>query len=329
MKVFVTGATGFVGKALIDSLLADKHIVIAAVRKLTKQLPISVTQVVIGDLLGVAEADDNEFETKLAAFLSAADVFVHLAGRAHITSDDPITDQSLFDAVNASATFKLAKLASKYNVRRFLFLSSIGVNGNQTSQKPFTEQDTPNPQEPYAVSKWRSEQLITNHQFSNQMELVIIRPPLVYGPDAPGNFASLLKWTKRGVPLPFGAVHNKRSMIALDNLTDFITLCLDAPAAGNQTFVIADDESVSMSELLKKVAAAQGMSAKLIPVPVGLMKNTAKLLGKSALAIRLFADLQVDNRKARHLLGWKPVTTMDQQLKKMAESDKNKRFNRK
>ncbi|AUZ84057.1 NAD-dependent epimerase/dehydratase family protein [Methylophaga nitratireducenticrescens] len=321
MRIFVTGATGFVGKALIDSLLADKHTVIAAVRKLTKQLPTSVTQVVIGDLSEFAEANDNEFETKLATFLSVSDVFVHLAGRAHITSDDPTNDQSLFNAVNASATFKLAKLASKYNVRRFLFLSSIGVNGNQTSQTPFTEQDNPNPQEPYAVSKWRAEQLITNHRFSNQMEWVIIRPPLVYGPEVPGNFASLIKWTKRGVPLPFGAVHNKRSIIALDNLTEFITLCLDAPAAGNQTFVIADDESVSMSELIKKVAAAQGMSAKLFPVPVWLMKNTAKLLGKSPLAVRLFGDLRVDNSKAHSLLGWKPVTTMDQQLKKTMNID--------
>lgn len=326
MKVFVTGATGFVGKALIDSLLADKHIVIAAVRKLTKQLPASVTQVVIGDLAEFAEADDNEFETELATFLSVSDVFVHLAGRAHITSDDPINDQSLFNAVNASATFKLAKLADKYNVRRFLFLSSIGVNGNQTRHTPFKEQDTPNPQEFYAVSKWQAEQLITNHRFYNQMEWVIIRPPLVYGPEAPGNFASLLKWTKRGIPLPFGAVHNKRSMIALDNLTDFITLCLDAPAAGNQTFVIADDESVSLSELLKKVAVAQGVSAKLIPVPVWLMKNTAKLLGKSALAIRLFGDLQIDSSKARTLLDWKPVVTMDQQLRKMADLDKNETF---
>lgn len=326
MQVFVTGATGFIGKALINSLVADNHTVIAAVRKLSKQLPTAVTQVEIGDLAEFAEADENEFDTKLKVLLSTSDVFVHLAGRAHITAGDPIKDQSLFNTVNASATFKLAKLASKRNVRRFVFLSSIGVNGNQTSQTPFTEQDSPNPQEPYASSKWQAEQLISNHQFSNQMEWVIIRPPLVYGPDAPGNFASLLKWTKKGVPLPFGAVHNKRSMIALDNLTDFIMVCLDAPAAANQTFVIADDESVSMSVLLKKVAAAQGLSAKLIPVPVWLMKDTAKLLGKPALAIRLFEDLQVDNSKARHLLGWKPVTTMEQQLNKMAELDRNSSF---
>lgn len=321
MQIFVTGATGFIGKALINSLLADNHNVIAGVRKLSKQLPATVKQIEIGDLAEFSDTNEIEFETRLGTFLSACDVLVHLAGRAHVLSEDSTKEQSLFEAVNVTATFKLAKLASKHNIRRFVFLSSIGVNGNQTSHKPFSEEDSPNPQEPYAVSKWQAEQLLINYSFANHMEWVIIRPPLVYGPGAPGNFASLVKWSKRGVPLPFGSVHNQRSMIALDNLTDFITLCLDAPAAGNQTFVIADDEAVSLTELLKKVAAAQGLPAKLIRVPVWLMKSNAKLLGKSSLAIRLFADLKVDNSKAHHLLGWKPVTTMKQQLNKMAELD--------
>lgn len=326
MQVFITGATGFIGKALINSLLAENHGVIAAVRKYSNQLPAAVQQLEIGDLATFAEADESVLKRGVAESLSVSDVVVHLAGRAHILSEDPVKEQSHFDAVNATATIKLAYLASQYDVRRFVFVSSIGVNGNQTKQAAFTEDDTPNPQEPYAVSKWRAEQLLTTHTFAKPMEWVIIRPPLVYGPDAPGNFASLLSWTKKRVPLPFGAVHNKRSMIALDNLTDFITLCLEAPAAANQTFVISDDESVSLSELLKKVAVAQGVSAKLIPVPVWLMKNTAKLLGKSALAIRLFGDLQIDSSKARTLLGWKPVTTMDQQLRKMADLDKNETF---
>lgn len=323
MQVFVTGATGFIGQALIELLLAHNHSVTAAVRQYSDQLPEAVNQIEMGDLAVFAETGETDVETRLAVCLAVSDVVVHLAGRAHIRHEDPIKVHSLFEAVNAAATIKLAHLASESGVRRFVFLSSIGVNGNQTGQLPFSEQDTPNPQEAYAVSKWQAEQLITNHPFANQMEWVIIRPPLVYGPGAPGNFANLLNWTKKGLPLPFGRVNNQRSMIALDNLTDFIRVCLDAPAAANQTFVVADDESVSLCELLKKVASAQGLSARLIPIPVGVMRNTAKILGQSALAIRLFGDLRVDNSKAHHLLGWKPIITMDQQLKKIAELDKN------
>ena len=323
MRVFVTGATGFVGKALIDLLLTEKHDVIAGVRKLSTKLPLNVNQVEMGDLADFVFKKDVKTEFCLGEALSSCDVFVHLAGRAHKGNEDLNNGQSLFEVVNAKATFELAKLASKHNIRRFVFLSSIGVNGNQTEQTAFSEESRPNPQEPYAVSKWQAEQLLINSSFANRMEWVIIRPPLVYGPDAPGNFATLMNWSKKGMPLPFGAVHNQRSLIALDNLTDFISMCLDAPAAANQTFVIADDESVSLTTLLKEVAVSQGTSAKLISIPVWLMSTAAKLLGKPSLAIRLFADLKIDNNKAHHLLGWEPVTTMAQQLKKIAEFDRD------
>ncbi|MCK4468514.1 MAG: GDP-mannose 4,6-dehydratase, partial [Desulfobacterales bacterium] len=195
------------------------------------------------------------------------------------------------------------------------------VRGQEGEPKEFfSEKDVPEPQDPYAVSKWEAEQGLLAIAEETGLEVVIIRPPLVYGPGVKANFRSLMKWVQRGVPLPLGAVYNKRSFVALDNLVSFIIHCIDHPKAANEVFLISDGEDVSTTELLQKMARAFGKRSFLLPVPVGLMTFVAGLLGKRDVADRLFGSLQVDSSKARDLLGWEPVVSMDEALRKTAEA---------
>jgi len=203
-------------------------------------------------------------------------------------------------------------------VKRFVFISSIGVNGN-ISTRPFRVGDQPNPAEPYAQSKWEAEQGLMKLAAETSMEVVIIRPPLVYGPDAPGNFGSLVRWIEKGVPLPLGAIHNKRSLVGIDNLVDLIIHCLDHPAAANQVFLAGDGEDISTPELLRGVGRAMGKPARLIPVPAGLLQFGATLLGRKAMAQRLLGSLQVDISKTRELLDWKPPYTVEEGLRRCFE----------
>jgi nucleoside-diphosphate-sugar epimerase len=317
--ILVTGATGFVGRALVPELVANGCQIRALVRKVSTGLPVEVEQVVV---------DLGEFEDAGAikdAF-AAVDVVVHAAARAHMMQDRSADPLAEFRKLNRDATLALAGLAADAGVKRFVFLSSIGVNGNNNT-KPFSENDTPNPQEPYAISKYEAEQGLLALAKKTGMELVIIRPPLVYGPNAPGNFGSLVNWLRRGVPLPMGAIHNKRSFVALANLVSFIALCADrsqAPKAANQVFLISDGDDVSTSQLLRRVADALGKEPWLLPVPVGLMSFAARLIGKGDVANRLFGSLQVDSSKARDLLGWQPVITMAEQLRKTVAADLKK-----
>jgi nucleoside-diphosphate-sugar epimerase len=317
MKALITGATGFVGNALVDCLLVNGIDILAAVRRESRGLLHSVRQVVVGDLSvltkGAMDLSPSIFDS--------IDVVIHVAARVHIMKDDASDPLAEFRKVNRDATLTLARMAAESGVKRFVFLSSIGVNGNQNT-KPFSELDKPTPHDLYAISKLEAEQGLLALAKETDMEVVIIRPPLVYGKNAPGNFGRLVKWINKGIPLPFGAIHNKRSLVALDNLVDFIALCADrekSPKAANQVFLISDNEDVSTTELLQKVAKAQSKKAWLMPVPVSWMMFVAKLVGKEDVANRLFGSLQVDSSKARELLGWKPVITMDEQLKKMAK----------
>lgn len=318
MNILVTGATGFIGQRLIEFLITSGHHVIAAVRQSSSRLPEQVKQIEIGDLAEFSST--TLYDETLNSALAICQVVVHLAARAHVISDTVVNRQKTFDEINVNASLKLAAMAAEQGVERFVFLSSIGVNGNQTKGTPFSEQDNPAPQEEYAVSKWRAEQALFNQTQSQTMSLVIIRPPLVYGANAPGNFGSLVKWVKRGIPLPLGAVHNQRSLIALDNLVSFIELCIASPKAADQIFVIADDEVVSTTKLLQAVASGMGRSARLLSVPVIWMSALLRFLGKPALVIRLFGSLTVNNQKAKTLLGWRPVTTMEQQLAKLSDA---------
>ncbi len=316
MRILVTGATGFVGNSLITHLSAQNVQLKAVVRNKSSQLPSAIEQVVIPDLATLSSSASLD---ELKSALKETDVVVHTAALAHVmnnTASDPLEG---FRKINRDASLTLAKIALNEGVSRFIFISSIGVNGNNNKQ-PFLETDKPNPQEYYAISKCEAEIELLKLAKKTEMEVVIIRPPLVYGFNAPGNFGSLIKWVNKGIPLPFGAVHNKRSLVALDNLVDFIALCADSeksPKAANQVFLISDGEDVSTTQLLRKVAKAFNKKAWLIPVPVSLMTFAAKLIGKGEVANRLFGSLQVDSSKAKTLLGWRPVVTMDEQLRKI------------
>lgn len=318
--ILVTGATGFVGKALISDLLANNNQVKAIVRTKSADLSLEVEQFEVADL---SELSSDSILNEITSALQGVEVVIHTAARVHMMQDESTNPLSEFRKVNTFATLSLAKQAAKSGVKRFIFLSSIKVNGEMTKPAhPFTPDDLFVPDDPYGLSKYEAEKGLLALAEETGMEVVIIRPPLVYGPRVRANFASMIKWMNKSVPLPLGTIHNKRSLVALDNLVDFISLCADrkkSPKAANQVFLISDGEDVSTTQLLRKVAQALNKKAWLIPVPVGLMTFVAKLIGKGEVANRLFGSLQVDSSKARELLGWKPVITMDEQLRKIGK----------
>ena len=310
-KTLVTGATGFVGGRLLQRLSGEGgRAVVAAVRSVNAALPAGVATVFV-DGLGPA--------TNWSLALEGVDAVVHCAARAHVMKELAVDPLTVYRQVNVEGTLALARQAALAGVRRFVFISSIGVNGNQTSV-PFTADDVPCPQEPYAVSKYEAEQglLLLADEFG--MEISIIRPPLVYGLGAPGNFGSLLKWVGKEIPLPLGAVRsNRRSFVALDNLVDLIMTCIDHPAAANQTFLVADGEDVSTAELLQRMARAMNSKARLLPVPVWMLEQAASLLGKRDVARRLCGSLQVDITHTRQRLGWAPPIGLDEGLRRAVQ----------
>lgn len=314
MKVLVTGATGFVGQALINSLVETDFSVFAVVRQWSQELPQKVEQIEVSDLTTLSDSSLDGVRLK------GVDVVIHLAARAHIMCDEVADPLSEFRKINTAGTLELARQAAKEGVRRFVFISSVKVNGELTVlNKPFTPDTPACPKDPYGVSKHEAEQGLLALAEETGLEIVIIRPPLVYGPNVRANFASMMKWVFKGVPLPFGAIYNRRSFIALENLASFIVHCIDHPKAANEIFLISDDEDVSTTELLKKLARAFGKKPLLVRVSVSLMTIFAKLIGKEGVANRLFGSLQVDSTKSRILLDWKPIVTMDEQLKKIAD----------
>lgn len=231
------------------------------------------------------------------------EVIIHLAGRAHILSDTSVDPTAEFYESNYRMTMALAQTAIEKKVSRFIFMSSIGVNGS-TSETPFNEISTPNPCEPYALSKLEAENGLREIARRSSMEVVIVRPPLVYGPNCPGNFLRLLNLIYKGLPLPIGAVDNRRSLIGVHNLADFLVRCIDHPAAANKTFLIADRPDISTPDLMRTLALGMDRPSRLLPVPYGLTRAAAAMVGKRSTLEKLCSTLQIDSSFARDTLGW-------------------------
>ena len=314
MSLLITGGTGFVGQALVQRLLADDESrrLVVAVRRGGQRWPEQVLPIVTGDL---------HPSTDWSIALEGVAVVVHSAARVHIMHDTKADPLAAFRTINLDVTLNLASQAAEAGVTRFVFISSVGVNGAQTVLgKPFSETDKPNPCNNYALSKWEAEQGLLHITAETGMEVVIIRPPLVYGPHAPGNFDSLMRCLKRGVPLPLGAIHNQRSFVALDNLVDFIVTCITHPQAANQTLLVSDGQDLSTTELVRGMAQAAWVPARLLPVPVWALQAGASLLGKGDAVQRLCGNLQVDISKARNLLGWVPPVSVEEGLRRAMTS---------
>jgi len=257
--------------------------------------------------------------SNLSLALTGVTVVIHAAARVHVLQDGSENPLAEFRKVNVLGTLQLAKQAAAAGVRRFLFISSIGVNGNETCARPFSVMDEPKPQSDYALSKYEAEEGLRALATQTGMEVVIIRPPLVYGPGAPGNFGSLLRWLNRRVPLPLGAATaNRRSFVALDNLVDLILTCMDHPAAANQTFLISDGEDLSTADLLRRLGQAIGRPALLFSLPTALLWAGARLLGKTEMAHQLLGSLQVNIDHTRRTLGWTPPVAVDEGLRRVA-----------
>lgn len=311
MRVLVTGANSFIGSALL--FRGEFHSALrlrGSVRRSVPVLPLGVETVRVGDL-----APDTDWSDALRG----VDAIVHTAARVHIMREAAIDPLAAFRWTNVAGTLNLARQAADVGVQRFIFISSIGVNGAETFDIPFTAEDKAAPHSPYSISKYEAEIGLRQVAQNTGLDVVIIRPPLVYGPKAKGNFNSLLKIVHLGMPLPLGAIHNKRSLVALDNLVDLIVTCLDHPAGANKTFLVSDGEDISTTEWLLRTAAALGRPSRLIPVPVLVLRTAARLLGKTGLAQRLCGSLQVDISSTREVLGWIPLVSVNEALKQTAQ----------
>ena len=301
MRVLITGATGFVGTDLTERV-SRVYDTIALVRTQNHILSENIQQLVAANIFA-ADLPEN------------IDVIIHLAGRAHILNEQTTDPLSEFRKVNVDGTLQLARQALDKKVKRFIFMSSIGVNGSVTLQQPFTEDALAQPHADYAVSKLEAEQELKKLFTGSGTELVIIRPPLVYAAHAPGNFARLLKLVASNLPLPFAGTNNKRSFVALENLVDFIQTCIEHPNAANQTFLVADQTRISTRELVQYLKQGMGKKAHFIYIPQPLMKLGAACIGKSKLYEQLFESLEVDTTKAQKLLGWTaPLSTQQAML---------------
>jgi nucleoside-diphosphate-sugar epimerase len=269
----------------------------------------------------VVEVADLTAQTDWSLTLAGADAVVHLAARVHVMQETEIDPLTAFRAVNVDGTLNLARQAAAAGVKRFVFISSVKINGESTQLgRAFTEVDLPNPQDAYGQSKHEAEQGLRQIASDTGMEVVIIRPPLVYGPGVKANFAALMRAVQRGWPLPLGAVHNQRSLVALDNLVDFIVTCITHAQAANQTFLVSDGQDLSTTELVRGMAQAAGVPARLLPVPVWALQAGASLLGKGDAVQRLCGNLQVDISKARNLLGWVPPVSVEEGLRRAMTS---------
>lgn len=309
LQVLVTGATGLVGEAVVFRLLLDKRYTpVAAVRATTRLS--GLCRIVPFDL---------ELPTGMPE-LRGIDVIVHCAARVHVMNEKGADGLAAFRKINVEGTVRLARRAAECGVKRFIFISSIKVNGEGTPRnKTFKATDLPAPVDAYGISKREAEYALRQVCEETGMELVVIRPPLVYGPGVKANFLSMVRWLDRGIPLPLGAIDNRRSLVAIGNLTDLVLTCIDHPAAAGEIFLVSDGEDLSTTQLLRRTALALGKSARLVPVPAGLLQAAASMVGKSGIAERLCGNLQVDIQRTCELLGWRPPINTEKALRQTVE----------
>jgi nucleoside-diphosphate-sugar epimerase len=316
MTVLITGATGFVGSAVIKRLLRENIRLIAAVLEGEDagHLPTSVERIIVQPL-----SENSDY----AVTLKGVDIVIHLAARVHIMQDTAIDPLQEFRRVNLFGTERLALQAVKAGVTRLVFISTVKVLGEETLA-PYREDAPLAPLDPYGVSKAEAETALWRIAGETGLEVVVVRPPLVYGPHVKANFLRLLETVQRGVPLPLQSIHNQRSFIYLGNLADALACCAIHPNAAGQTYLVSDGEDISTPDLIQRVATALGKSARLFPFPPGLLRLAGRLLGKSAAVERLVGSLQVDSSKMRRELGWTPPFTMEQGLQETARWFKDK-----
>ena len=307
LRTLITGSSGFVGRSLCARVKRSGHTLSYAIRAREK------TQ----DLHGTFLIEELNTSTHWNLAVRDVDVVLHLAARVHVMQDATADPIAAFREVNVGGSLNLARQAAAAGVKRFVFVSTAKVNGESTQpDRPFTEADIPNPQDAYSLSKYEAEQGLRQISADTGMEVVIIRPPLVYGPGVKANFATLMQAVQQGRPLALGSVNNRRSLVALDNLVDFIIVCMTHAEAANQTFLVSDGNDLSTTELVRGLARAAGVSPRLLPVPVWALQAGAMLLGKEDEVQRLCGSLQVDISKARNLLGWRPPVVVEEGLRR-------------
>lgn len=306
--IMLTGASGFIGKTVARALEAEGK----SVRLIFRSTASTASE----HAVCIPSIDES---TEWSSALQGVKVVIHTAARAHIMRDEALDPLAEYRRVNVAGTLRLAQQAATAGVKRFIFISSIKVNGEATQPgRPYRADDAPKPEDAYGISKAEAEAGLKTIAQKTGMELVIIRPVLVYGPGVKGNFQSMVRWVARGIPLPLGCVTtNRRSLVALENLVDLICACVSHPQAAGEVFLASDGEDLSTADLLRRIAQAQGVSTRLLSIPVPLLNWGARLLGKEAVAQRLLGSLQVDNSKTRELLGWHPPWTVDESFKKL------------
>jgi nucleoside-diphosphate-sugar epimerase len=308
-KIAVSGVSGLVGRGLVAQLVALGWIDVLALTRQSLPNPIGgATYVSIGDLSSL---------TEWHATLVGVNTVIHCAARVHVMKDNEVDPLTAFRAVNVDGTLNFARQAAIEGVKRFVFISSVKVNGESTQPgRVFTEADAPDPKDAYGQSKREAEQGLRQLAADTGMEVVIIRPPLVYGPGVKANFAALMRAVQRRIPLPLAQVRNHRNFVGLGNLVDFIMICATHPKAANETFLVSDGQALSTPELIRQISIAAGVPARLWPLPVWVLQVVAGLLGKGDVVQRICGNLQVDISKARNLLGWAPVETVQEGLKR-------------
>lgn len=312
MRVLLTGASGFVGNAVMSRICsAEGFELLVPLRSLEKSLPKGAKSYLFKNLSDPSAWPRDE---------GPVDTVIHCASRVHVMNEvaaDPLAE---FRKVNVEATLAFARRAADAGTKRFIFISSVKVNGEGTVPgRPYRSDDIPAPSDAYGISKQEAEAQLRQLGLDTGMEIVIIRPVLVYGPGVKANFLNMMNWLQRGVPLPFGAIHNKRSLVAIDNLVDLIFVCCTHPKAANQTFMVSDGQDVSTTDLLRKMGKALHRPARLLPVPSSMLSFTANALGKRSLSQRLCGSLQVDISQTRQQLDWNPPVTLEEALSATAK----------